>query len=69
VVTQAAVIATSIYFHRGLECDACEETISNAQLIMEGNNTMTNQGLQLHVERDELTRAPRQPMMAPRSRQ
>ena len=34
----------------GEQCNACEETISNAQFVMEGISTTTNQGLQLHVE-------------------
>lgn len=34
----------------GEECDACEETITSAQFIMEAISTTTNQGLQLHVE-------------------
>jgi hypothetical protein len=38
------------HLYRGLECDACEKTISNAPFIVEGISTMTNQGLQLHVE-------------------
>jgi hypothetical protein len=34
----------------GEQCDACEETISSTQVIMEGISQTTNQGLQLHVE-------------------
>jgi hypothetical protein len=45
-------------------CDACEETIGSGQLIIEAISTMTNEGIQLHVEcfyiwdteRDEPTR-------------
>lgn len=32
------------------ECDACEETISGDELIMEGISTVTDEGIQLHVE-------------------
>ena len=31
------------------ECDACEETISGDQLILEGISSITNVGIQLHV--------------------
>ena len=35
---------------RGEECDACEERIDSTELVMEGISTLTNQGIQLHVE-------------------
>jgi hypothetical protein len=34
----------------GEDCDACEEVISADQILMEGISTLTNQGLQFHVE-------------------
>lgn len=34
----------------GEECDACEEIIDGADLVMEAISTSTNEGLQLHVE-------------------
>jgi hypothetical protein len=35
---------------RGEACDACEERIDSTELVMEGISTLTNQGIQLHVE-------------------
>ena len=34
----------------GETCDACEQTISPAEFIMEGISAITNLGFQLHVE-------------------
>ena len=31
-------------------CDVCEEAVRADQLVMEGISTITNQGLQFHVE-------------------
>jgi len=34
----------------GEDCDACEEVIRAEDLLMEGISTLTNQGVQFHVE-------------------
>ena len=34
----------------GEDCDACEEVIRAEDLLMEGISTLTNQGIQFHVE-------------------
>jgi hypothetical protein len=34
----------------GEECDACETVIRAEELLMEAISTLTNQGIQLHVE-------------------
>lgn len=34
----------------GEDCDACDEVIRADQLLMEGISTITNQGIQFHVE-------------------
>jgi hypothetical protein len=34
----------------GEDCDACDEVIRADQLLMEGISTLTNKGIQFHVE-------------------